>query len=76
VIVPPLISQYLNLAKNSSLAIAVGYSDLYVVANTTANQTGRAVEIVLLLMGAYLSMSLLISLLLNLYNRTVQLKER
>jgi len=74
VIVPPLISQYLNLAKNSSLAIAVGYSDLYVVANTTANQTGRAVEIVLLLMGAYLSMSLLISLLLNLYNRTVQLK--
>jgi general L-amino acid transport system permease protein len=76
VIIPPLTSQYLNLAKNSSLAIAVGYPDLYFVASTTFNQTGRAVEVMLLLMVAYLTISLTISLLMNLYNRSVQLKER
>jgi general L-amino acid transport system permease protein len=76
VIVPPLTSQYLNLAKNSSLAIAVGYPDLYFVASTTFNQTGRAVEVMLLLMVTYLVISLSISLLMNLLNRTVQLKER
>lgn len=76
VIIPPLTSQYLNLTKNSSLAIAVGYPDLYFVASTTFNQTGRAVEIMLLLMVTYLAISLSISLLMNLYNRTVQLKER
>lgn len=76
VIIPPLTSQYLNLAKNSSLAIAIGYPDLYFVASTAFNQTGRAVEVMLLLMGTYLSISLLISLLMNLYNRTVQLQER
>jgi general L-amino acid transport system permease protein len=76
VIIPPLTSQYLNLAKNSSLAIAVGYPDLYFVASTTFNQTGRAVEVMLLLMVAYLTISLTISLLMNLYNRRVQLKER
>ncbi len=76
VIIPPLTSQYLNLAKNSSLAVAIGYPDLYFVASTTSNQTGRAVEAILLIMVTYLTISLLISLLMNLYNRTVQLKER
>ena len=75
-IVPPLGNQYLNLAKNSSLAIAVGYPDLYAVASTTFNQTGRAVEIMILISLTYLSMSLIISLLLNLFNRRVQLVER
>lgn len=76
VIVPPLTSQYLNLAKNSSLAIAVGFPDVYFVASTTFNQTGRAVEVMLLIMITYLSISLTISLVMNLYNRTVQIKER
>ncbi len=75
-IVPPLGNQYLNLAKNSSLAIAVGYPDLYAVASTTYNQTGRAVEVMILIMGSYLMISLVISLLLNFYNRSVQLVER
>ena len=76
VIVPPLTSQYLNLAKNSSLAIAVGFPDVYFVASTTFNQTGRAVEVMLLIMMTYLTTSLTISLVMNLYNRTVQIKER
>ncbi len=75
-IVPPLGNQYLNLAKNSSLAIAVGYPDLYAIASTTFNQTGRAVEVMVLISLTYLSISLLISLLLNLYNRSVQFVER
>jgi general L-amino acid transport system permease protein len=76
VIVPPLTSQYLNLAKNSSLAIAIGFPDVYFVASTTFNQTGRAVEVMLLLMVTYLTISLIIALLMNQYNRTVQLKQR
>lgn len=76
VIVPPLTSQYLNLAKNSSLAIAIGYPDIYFVASTTFNQTGRAVEVMLLLMVTYLTISLAISLVMNLYNKSVQVKER
>lgn len=76
VIIPPLTSQYLNLAKNSSLAIAIGFPDVYFVASTTFNQTGRAVEVMLLIMVTYLTISLTISLLMNWYNRTVQLKER
>jgi general L-amino acid transport system permease protein len=76
VIVPPLTSQYLNLAKNSSLAIAVGYPDLYSVSSTTFNQTGRAVEVILLLMATYLVISLIISLVMNLYNRRIQIVER
>lgn len=76
VIIPPLTSQYLNLAKNSSLAIAVGFPDVYFVASTTFNQTGRAVEVMLLLMVMYLTISLIISLLMNQYNKTVQLKQR
>lgn len=76
VIVPGLNSQYISLAKNSSLAVACGYSDLYSVAETTLNQTGRAVEVVLILLGAYLSLDLLISLLMNRLNRLVQIQER
>lgn len=72
VIVPPLNSQYLNLWKNSSLAIAIGYPDIYFVASTTFNQTGKAVEVMLLLMGVYLGISLVISLLMNLFNRSIQ----
>lgn len=75
-IIPPLGNQYLNLAKNSSLAIAVGFPDLYAVSSTTFNQTGRAVEIMLLISVTYLAISLSISLLLNLYNRSVQFVER
>jgi general L-amino acid transport system permease protein len=75
-IVPSLANQYLNLAKNSSLAVAVGYPDLYAVSSTTFNQTGRAVEVMLLICATYLLISLVISLLMNLYNRTVQVVER
>jgi len=77
VIIPPLTSQYLNLTKNSSLAVAIGYPDLVnVFMGTTLNQTGQAVEIVAMTMAVYLSISLFISLLMNLYNRAVALKER
>lgn len=76
VIIPPLTSQYLNLAKNSSLAIAIGFPDLYFVASTTFNQTGRAVEVMLILMVTYLAISLVISIVMNLINANVQLKER
>jgi general L-amino acid transport system permease protein len=76
VIVPGLNSQYISLAKNSSLAVACGYSDLYSVAETTLNQTGRAVEVVLILLGSYLLIDLLISALMNGLNQLVQLRER
>ncbi|MEA5578373.1 ABC transporter permease subunit [Anabaena sp. UHCC 0451] len=76
VIIPPLTSQYLNLAKNSSLAIAIGYPDVYFVASTTFNQTGKAVEVMLLIMLTYLTFSLIISLMMNLLNRKFQIKER
>ncbi len=76
VIIPPLTSQYLNLTKNSSLAIAIGYPDIYFVASSTFNQTGRAVEVILLIMLTYLILSLSISLVMNLFNRTVQIQER
>jgi general L-amino acid transport system permease protein len=76
VIIPPLTSQYLNLAKNSSLAIAVGYPDLYSVASTTYNQTGRAIEVILLMMATYLVISLLIAGVMNVYNRRIQIIER
>jgi general L-amino acid transport system permease protein len=72
VMVPSLSNQYLNLAKNSSLAIAVGYPDLFSVASTTYNQTGRAVEMMLVMMACYLTISLGIAALLNLYNRRIQ----
>jgi general L-amino acid transport system permease protein len=76
VIVPGLNTQYISLAKNSSLAVAVGFSDLYSVAETTLNQTGRAVEVYLILLGAYLGLDLLISALMNGLNRLVQIRER
>ncbi len=77
VIVPPLTSQYLNLTKNSSLAVAIGYPDLVnVFMGTTLNQTGQAVEIVAMTMAVYLVISLAISLLMNIYNRAVALEER
>ncbi len=77
VIVPPLISQYLNLTKNSSLAIAVGYMDITgTLGGITMNQTGRELECVLLLMLVYLVISLSISTVMNWYNESVKLKER
>ncbi len=77
VIIPPLTSQYLNLTKNSSLAIAIGYPDLFAVAgNTILNQTGRAVEVFSLVMGIYLFFSLVTSLFMNIYNRRIRLVER
>lgn len=76
VIIPPLTSQYLNLTKNSSLAIAVGYPDLFAVGGTIINQSGRAVEIILITMAVYLSFSLLTSLFMNWYNRYTRLVER
>ena len=77
VIIPPLISQYLNITKNSSLAIAVGYMDITgTLGGITLNQTGRAIEAVLLLMLFYLAISLSISALMNVYNNSVKLKER
>jgi general L-amino acid transport system permease protein len=77
IIIPPLTSQFLNLTKNSSLAMAIGYPDLVAVfAGTTLNQTGQAIEIVAMTMGVYLSLSILTSVLMNLYNRKVSLVER
>jgi general L-amino acid transport system permease protein len=76
IIVPPLTSQYLNLTKNSSLAIAVGYPDLFKVGTTMANQTGQPISVIALVMGTYLVISLVTSLLMNLYNRRVQVMER
>lgn len=74
-IIPALNSQYLNLAKNSSLAVAVGFPDIYSVSNTTFNQTGRPIEVFLLIMAFYLSISLIISLVMNRFNTLVQLKD-
>jgi len=77
VIVPPLISQYLNLTKNSSLAIAVGYMDITgTLGGITLNQTGREMETLLLLMLCYLIISLSISAVMNYYNERTKLKER
>ena len=76
VIVPPLTSQYLNLAKNSSLAIAIGFPDLFNVGATIANQTGQPVPVILLIMATYLAMSLITSLVMNFYNSRVQVLER
>lgn len=75
VIVPPLISQYLNLIKNSSLAVAIGYPDLVnVFSGTSLNQTGQSIEIILITMSFYLSISLTISMAMNVYNKRVALK--
>lgn len=76
VIIPPMTSQYLNLAKNSSLAVAIGYPDLVAVTNTTMNQTGQAIEAIAILMAVYLTISLAISLFMNWYNDRMRLVER
>jgi general L-amino acid transport system permease protein len=76
VIVPPMTSQYLNITKNSSLAIAIGYPDLVASINVTINQTGQAIENVLIIMAAYLSVSLSISAFMNWYNKRIALRER
>ena len=76
IMVPPITSQYLNLAKNSSLAIAIGYPDLFSVAGTVHNQTGAALEIIAIMMLSYLTISLFTSILMNIYNRRIQLVER
>ncbi len=76
VIIPPVTSQILNLTKNSSLAVAIGFADFVSVANTTMNQTGQAIERVLLIMGVYLIFSLSTSLFMNWYNKKIALVER
>jgi general L-amino acid transport system permease protein len=76
VIIPPMTSQYLNLTKNSSLAVAVGYQDIVSIANTTLNQTGQAIESIALIMGVFLTISLGISLFMNWYNARIALSER
>jgi general L-amino acid transport system permease protein len=76
VMIPPLNSQYMNLAKNSSLAIAIGYVDIYSVANTTYNQAGRPVEVMLIIMVTYLIINIIITIVMNILNRFSQLQER
>jgi general L-amino acid transport system permease protein len=77
VIIPPLTSQYLNLTKNSSLAVAIGYPDLVqVFMGTVLNQTGQAIEVVVITMGVYLTISLVTSFVMNIYNRRVAIVER
>jgi general L-amino acid transport system permease protein len=76
VIIPPITSQYLNLTKNSSLAVAIGYPDVVSIANTSLNQTGRAVECIAIIMAVYLTTSLTTSALMNWYNRRAAIKER
>jgi general L-amino acid transport system permease protein len=77
VIVPPLTSQFLNLTKNSSLAVAIGYPDLVqVFMGTVLNQTGQAIEVVAITMGVYLTISLVTSGVMNIYNRRVAIVER
>jgi general L-amino acid transport system permease protein len=76
VIIPPLTSQYLNLPKNSSLAVAIGYPELVSIANTTLNQTGRAIEALSIVMLVYLTLSLITSALMNWFNASAAIQER
>jgi general L-amino acid transport system permease protein len=76
IIIPPLTSQYLNLMKNSSLAVAIGYADLVAIGGTVMNQTGQAVEIVAIWMAVYLGLSLIVSLFMNWFNAKMALVER
>ena len=71
VIIPPTASQYLNVVKNSSLAVAIGYPDLLSITNTTLNQTGQAIEAIALAMAVYLLVSLSLSLAMNTYNAAI-----
>lgn len=75
-IIPPVTSQYLGLAKNSSLAVAVGYPDLFSVGSTTLNQTGRAIEVITIMLLAYLAISVVTSIIMNIYNKYTALVER
>ncbi|HRQ11296.1 MAG TPA: ABC transporter permease subunit, partial [Trueperaceae bacterium] len=76
IVLPPMISQYLNLTKNSSLAALAGYAELFVIASVISNQTGAAIPIALLLVGAYLSISLAFSVVLNQVNARLAIVER
>jgi general L-amino acid transport system permease protein len=77
IIIPPLANQYLNLTKNTSLGVSIGYPDLFAVfAGTTLNQTGQAIEIIAITMAVYLTLSLATSLLMNWYNSRVRLVDR
>jgi general L-amino acid transport system permease protein len=76
VIIPPMTSQYLNLTKNSSLAVAIGFQDVVSIANTTLNQTGQAIEGIAFIMAVYLTISLSISMFMNWYNARIALVER
>jgi general L-amino acid transport system permease protein len=76
VIIPPMTNQYLNLTKNSSLAVAIGYPDVVSIANTAINQTGRAVESIAIVMAVYLFTSLATSFFMNWYNTRSAIKER
>jgi general L-amino acid transport system permease protein len=76
VIVPPTTSQYLSLTKNSSLGVLIGYPDLVNIGNTTLNQTGQSVEAIAVMMMVYLSISIVISICMNIYNRVAAIKER
>lgn len=76
VIIPPLTSQYLNLAKNSSLAVGIGYPDMVSVGGTILNQTGQAIEIIAMWMGCYLTISIVTSIFMNWYNQRIALVER
>ena len=76
VIIPPLTNQYLNLAKNSSLAVGVGFPDLYNISSTIFNQSGQAVQVISLMMATYLLMSLIISAVMNFFNDRLKIPER
>ena len=77
VIIPPVINQYLNLMKNSSLATAIGYPELVTLfAGTALNQVGQAIEIILMTMAVYLAISISISIVMNIINAKMQIKER
>ncbi len=76
VIIPPLISQYLNLTKNSSLALVIGYQELFAIGKVTINQAGRAVPVFILIMAIYLAISIVTSIVLNIYNKRVQFVEK
>jgi general L-amino acid transport system permease protein len=76
IIIPPLTSQYLNLTKNSSLAVAIGYADLVAVGGTILNQSGHSIEIIGIWMAIYVSLSLVTSLFMNWFNARMALVER
>jgi general L-amino acid transport system permease protein len=76
IIIPPMTSSYLGIAKNSSLAIAIGFPDLVASVNVTINQTGQAIENIMIIMAAYLTISLSISVFMNWYNKRIALTER